>query len=73
MSKASHLASVIGRRRMAERLGLLPTAVSNAVVRGSFPASWYIVIKQLADEAGVECPVELFRMRASEPSSREVA
>lgn len=62
MMNAETLANALGRKKIAARLDVLPTAVSNAVVRGSFPPSWFIACKSLADEAGVECPPELFKM-----------
>lgn len=63
MTTASQLADAIGRKEMADALGVGPTAVSNAVVRGEFPASWFLLVKSLADQAGHHCPPDLFKMR----------
>ena len=48
---------------MAEELGVGTTAVSNAVVRGYFPPSWWLVCNALASEAGARCPEHLFKMK----------
>lgn len=53
-------ASTVTRSAMAARLGVGLTAISNGVVAGKFPASWFAVLKQLADEVGCECPLCLF-------------
>lgn len=59
-------ASAIGRKNMADALDVGATAVSNAVVRGRFPASWFARCQALASEAGVDCPPDLFGMRAAD-------
>lgn len=56
------IADAIGRRAIAEALGLGATAVSNAVVRGYFPATWFAVISGLCKQAGVDCPMTCFNM-----------
>lgn len=63
MDKALKLANAIGRKKLAGALGVGPTAVSNAVVRGWFPATWFMVVSDLADQVGADCPPELFKMR----------
>ena len=60
---ALQLADAIGRKQMAEYLDVGATAVSNAVVRGWFPSSWFLVCKDLAEQAGINCPPALFKMR----------
>lgn len=64
-------ADAVGRKKIAEALKVRPTAVSNHVVRGAFPASWFLVLRALSREAGVPCPESLFDMRqiSREPSS----
>ena len=49
-----------GQVAMARRIGVGATAVNNAVNRGAFPASWYLVVKEMCDEAGIGCPPEVF-------------
>lgn len=63
MTTASDLADALGRKTIADALGVGLTAVSNAVVRGWFPSSWFLAVKGIADAAGQDCPPELFRMR----------
>ena len=69
MMTANQLADALGRKTMAESLGVLPTAVSNAVVRGGFPPSWFMACKRLADAAGEECTIALFNMREAPQAS----
>jgi len=80
--KASHLADALGRKRISETLGVGVTAVSNAVVRDKFPATWFLAVRELATAEGLECPPELFGMKPSNqspssapasPSTREVS
>ncbi|AEI70961.1 hypothetical protein [EBPR podovirus 2] len=73
MTTASDLADALGRKTIADALGVLPTAVSNAVVRGWFPSSWFLAVKAIADAEGRECPPELFKMRAHNPSSVDLS
>lgn len=63
---ASDFADAVGRKRLADALQVGATAVSNAVVRGWFPSSWFLVAKQLAESAGVECQPQLFGMRMAD-------
>lgn len=62
MHTVSEIADAIGRRKIADTLNLGVTAVSNAVVRGTFPASWFLAIGELCEERGIECPPSLFNM-----------
>ena len=62
MITASELADALGRKNIAEAVNFGPTAVSNAVVRGWFPATWFMVMSDLSRKAGSECPPELFKM-----------
>ena len=62
MMKAKTFADALGRKNIASAVEVLPTAVSNAVVRGWFPSAWYLACKRIADEAGVDCPPDLFKM-----------
>ena len=67
MTTSHDLADAIGRKKMADALRVLPTAVSNAVVRGWFPSSWFLVVKALADEVGQDCPPALFKLKTHDP------
>ena len=61
------LCDLLGRREIARRVARGVTAVGNAVADGKFPASWYLAIKLMCDERGVECPLQLFRFIDLEP------
>lgn len=62
MTTAADIADALGRKNIAEAADVGLTAVSNAVVRGSFPPSWYIAVSSLAIPKGIHCPPELFNM-----------
>lgn len=68
-SELKQIVDAVGRKNIASRVGVGMTAVSNGVVRGQFPASWYVVCLNLAEEAGVDCPPELFGQKSIEASS----
>lgn len=72
MSRTEHIADVLGRKAMAERLGVGATAVSNAVVRGWFPPSWYFVIDKMCEGVGIECYPEMFRMKSPNDTTQTV-
>ena len=63
MTSASELVDAIGRKRLGEALGVGATAISNAVVRGRLPATWFLICKSFSEEAGVNCPPELFGIK----------
>lgn len=56
----SRLFASIGRECLARRVGVGLTAISNASVRDSIPASWFIVVKNMCGECGIDCPEGLF-------------
>lgn len=62
-------ADAVGRKKIADAVGVGLTAVSNGVVRNAFPASWFYACQKLAQSAGVECPPALFQQR---PCSQSV-
>lgn len=64
MTQASDFAKAIGRRQLAQATGVGLTAISNAVVRNKFPASWYLAAQDLAAAKGIPCPPDLFGMKA---------
>ncbi len=69
MTQATTFANAVGRNNLAKATGVGLTAVSNAVVRGWFPSSWFVAAKALADEKGVDCPPELFGMKMPDPEA----
>jgi hypothetical protein len=75
---AAAICDALGRKRIAERVGRRPTAVSNAASEGVFPASWYLAISEMCAEAGIACPARLFSFIAageegSTPDQKDVA
>lgn len=56
----------LGQGSIAERMGVELPAVERAVDRGRLPASWYVAIKRMAADAGIDCPNEFFRMKGLE-------
>lgn len=63
MTEARKIAETIGYREIAAAVGVGTTAVSNAVVRGKFPASWFVAVSQLCATRELECSAEAFGMR----------
>lgn len=57
------IADALGRKTIAKAVGVRVTAVSNAVVKGKFPPSWFIAVSEIAHGRGVECPPEIFGMK----------
>jgi hypothetical protein len=64
MITSHQFADAVGRKNLAKAVGVGAPAVSNAVERGVFPASWYEVGRALAIEADVDCPPELFGQKS---------
>ncbi len=60
MTNTSEVCDKLGRKRIADSLGVGVTTISNAAVSGVFPAKWYAVVKNLCRTEGIECPDELF-------------
>lgn len=60
----------IGRKLVADRIGVSKKAVSNAVAEGVFPARWYRELRAVCSEQGIECPEDLFNF-ARAPSTEE--
>lgn len=57
---ASDICDALGRKAIADRIGVGLTAVSNASVDGGFPAKWFAVLREMCAEVGIECPERLF-------------
>ncbi|WP_027242535.1 hypothetical protein [Pseudophaeobacter arcticus] len=62
MNNISQIADIIGRKVIAETLQVGSTAVSNAIARGAFPASWYLSIQALCEERELEFDPSWFSM-----------
>lgn len=72
MDKSKQLAKTIaddlGRAEIARAVGVGKTAVSNKVVRGMYPAQWFIAMKALAAAREYELPVAAFDFNDPEPT-----
>lgn len=68
---ASAICDALGRRNIAARLDRKVTAVSNAATEGVFPSSWYLAIREMCAEAGIDCPEHLFSFVL--PAEKDVA
>lgn len=66
MSDVKSIVTRLGRRRIAERIGVSVSAVGNAVVDGRFPANWYGAMKEMCDAEGADCPLSIFAMKGIE-------
>lgn len=69
MTTAIDIADALGRKKMADTLDVGVTAVSNAVVRGSFPAAWFLAVSEMCAGRGIDCPPSLFNMKAAREAS----
>ena len=67
MTDILYIARKLGRNKIADALNVGATAVSNHIVRGAFPASWFDKIEGLCISAGLECPRSLFAFRKALP------
>ena len=66
MDNVKSFSDTVGRADIAAAVGDVSlAAVSNAIKRGRFPATWVMGVKRLAAEKGVDCPDALFNQRIS--------
>lgn len=63
MQTTGEVADTLGRAVIAQRVGVGLTTVSAAVTEGVFPASWYLEMKALGAEKGIDIPDTLFRFK----------
>jgi len=63
MENIDHITDTLGRTNIADMLGVSRSAVSMALARGSFPASWYVTIKSACDAKNVDCPETAFNFK----------
>lgn len=60
VNSVAAICDALGRRRIADVVGVRVTAVSNAVSDGRFSARWFDAIDKMCGEAGIPCPRHLF-------------
>lgn len=71
MTDVLKIADTLGRKEIATALDVGLTAVSNAVVKGRFPPSWYVVLLEMCRDASIDCPPELFQMKSTNSGKLE--
>ena len=67
------ICAAIGRQAVADAFKVGLTAVSNACVDNRFPAKWYLAMRALCEEHGLECPHSLFTFVAVTQQERGAA
>lgn len=65
MMTAKDIVAAIGREKVAKSLGVVDTAVCNAIAANAFPASWYFCIRTLGKDSGVDVPEGLFNWKST--------
>lgn len=58
------VANTIGRSVIAGRVGVSVGSVTEAIRKNAFPASWWLAVKSLGDELGVEVTEDMFTFRS---------
>ena len=64
------ICDAIGRKALAERVGVGMTTISNAVVDGRFPAKWFLAVRDMCLEKGIESPEALFTFANAPAAAR---
>lgn len=72
MKSALDIANTLGRKVIADAVGVGPTAVSNALSRKTFPAAWYFAINDLAAKRGLSVDPAAFAVKGLQASSPEL-
>lgn len=70
MSTPASLIESIGVQRLRAKLGVGETAILNAKRKPLLPGRWYAPVKELREEDGADCPIELFNW--SRPADERV-
>lgn len=74
MTTIGEVADALGRDEIVRVIPKIERpAVDAAVRRGKFPASWYVVVKELAASKGIDCPDSLFAMKGLSSNATEAA
>ena len=66
---ARDIINEIGADAICERLGVTSYSVRAAKTAGTFPARWFLGVRALCDERGVECSMSAFNWRSPEPQA----
>jgi len=54
----------LGADAMCARLGVTEHSIRHARHTGAFPASWFPIVKTMAEDAGLQCPMEVFNWKS---------
>lgn len=72
MTTTHDIAKELTQARIAAHLGVGTTAVNNAVHRGQFPTKWFFRMRRLCEDAGIDCPKDLFGFMPEDDCSQNV-
>ena len=67
MITTSEILETLGQKRVGRALGVVPPSISNAKRVNRFPACWFLVLREMCGEAGLDCPEALFHFKARRP------
>lgn len=56
----AEILDILGRISVAAECDIGVTAISNACAANRFPAKWFLIIRQMCGDAGIDCPEGLF-------------
>lgn len=65
MTDVRTIAKAIGRKALADRLDVTVNAVHEAVRAERFPAAWFVAVREMAQEHGLEAPEALFNWKGA--------
>ena len=63
------ISNKLGRGVIAKRVGVSAGAVTEAIRNGAFPSSWFVALRALGEEKGVEVGEGLFRWKTGEDAA----
>ena len=63
----------LGRKQIADSVGVGVATVSDHIGAGLFPGSWFVAVRDLAADHGYEAPERLFRMKRAQMQEHEDA
>ncbi|SEL44816.1 hypothetical protein [Pacificibacter marinus] len=66
--KIKEIIAAVGAEAVQKRLDVSVFAIRHAKRDGRFAASWYIPLREMCEEVGVDCPESLFNWKSSMPS-----
>lgn len=62
-NEINHIINTLGWEKIADGVEVGWHMIRHAKNTGLFPAPWYNVLKFMCDEAGIPCPLSLFRWK----------